>query len=893
MSPRSRSPSLPAQQELKEQSPSIKLKVEDTDNNTFEQTSDSEPIKVERRAPKLSRTTSGKAAANPPTLFLEEPDMYKEATSSFEVITDCSYAAKGLAKAEEASECECRESWDASTGHNGACSEHDDCINRMLKIECTGNGLCGKDCQNRRFQKKQYGDVSVFKTEKKGYGLRANVQLHPNDFIFEYIGEVIDEARFRKRMRQYDNEGIKHFYFMSIKKDEFIDATRKGNLGRFCNHSCSPNCYVDKWVVGNKQRMGIFALREIIPGEELVFDYNVDRYGADPQPCYCGEPNCTGFIGGKTQTERATKLSDATIEALGIDDGDNWDTVVSKKPKRARKAKEEDEDYVNTAQAKELEQDGVTNVIATLMQCTEKWIAVKLLNRIQRSSDNQDVMYRILQMHGYRAFKIVLGTFMDDANVCLQVLGLLKKLPRLSRNKIEKAKIEETVVQLKTHDDELVVAQSAEILEEWSNLTTGYRIQKRDPKTVPTESAYARERRQRSPSPSRNRTRTRSVTPPSGPSAPTGPRNNVPQRNHFNGPRPFRRPPPVPLPSGWFQAIDVNGKVYYYTSSGQTTWARPTEPVVQAPPKPSHNERLQQIINECIKATVMERTSGTTTPKALDEEPVKPKPKKEEKWKSLSLEKQQKLYENTLFPHIKPVVDKFRKKLPRDDLKRLAKEVSKILMEKDYKKGRVTDPTRITDKQAKAVRQFTTEFFQKAVVKHAEHLKRKAERAAKKDPRKSPAPKEASMEPSAVNTPDSPVFELQKDIEMSDDEDMVLASRSDSPAPGKRSRSVEDNDDEPNTLSAKKQRLSAPPPPPPPPPPAEDVEPEDDAVGFVKMNGWKAAEVVKQEPSPADTDTNQDADGENIGRTTPVHLATPLTADYEGERKLNGHKVSS
>lgn len=60
---------------------------------------------------------------------------------------------------------------------------------------------------------------------------------------------------------------------------QFIDATKKGGIGRFANHSCNPNCYVAKWTVGKRIRMGIFASRKIVKDEELTFNYNVDRYG--------------------------------------------------------------------------------------------------------------------------------------------------------------------------------------------------------------------------------------------------------------------------------------------------------------------------------------------------------------------------------------------------------------------------------------------------------------------------------------------------------------------------------------------------------------------------------------------------------------------------------------
>lgn len=538
----------------------------------------------------------------------------------------------------------------ADEGKNLSCGEDSDCINRATKMEClAGGGNCGDGCQNQRFQRKQFADVSVIKTEKKGFGLRANVDMQANDFIFEYIGEVINEPTFRRRMIQYDDEGIKHFYFMSLTKHEFVDATKKGNLGRFCNHSCNPNCYVDKWVVGEKLRMGIFSSRKIKAGEELVFNYNVDRYGADPQPCYCGESNCTGFIGGKTQTERATKLPLTTVEALGIDDGDAWDTAVAKKP-RKKKPEEDDEEYVNSVQARSLDDDDARKVMATLMQCKEKWIAVKLLQRIQQCEDER-VIHSVMRMHAYQILKTTLNTFIDDHNVVLQALDILDKFPRLTRNKIEGSKIEATIGVLTQSEHEEVSAKSKKLLDEWSKLELGYRIGKRkfDPNTSATNSFQER----------RNMDREEDVTAKSTPDPlqnveiPKGPRSNIPQRNthFFNGPPRQRRHQNFnghgALPLGWFTATDQRGNTYFYSKSGATTWQRPTKPAdaQKSTPKALQEQQLLKNIIDQVTKEQTPRPSASQTPQRA-ETPVQEN--KQEKWRSLSIDKQMKIYENTV-----------------------------------------------------------------------------------------------------------------------------------------------------------------------------------------------------------------------------------------------------
>ena len=58
-----------------------------------------------------------------------------------------------------------------------------------------------------------------------------------------------------------------------------VDATEYGGLARFINHSCKPNARVDKWIVGRQLRLGIFADRQILPDEEITFDYSAERSG--------------------------------------------------------------------------------------------------------------------------------------------------------------------------------------------------------------------------------------------------------------------------------------------------------------------------------------------------------------------------------------------------------------------------------------------------------------------------------------------------------------------------------------------------------------------------------------------------------------------------------------
>ena len=65
-------------------------------------------------------------------------------------------------------------------------------------------------------------------------------------FIREYVGEVLGFKEFKHRVKQYARDQNRHYYFMALNADEVIDATVKGNISRFINHSCDPNAETQK-----------------------------------------------------------------------------------------------------------------------------------------------------------------------------------------------------------------------------------------------------------------------------------------------------------------------------------------------------------------------------------------------------------------------------------------------------------------------------------------------------------------------------------------------------------------------------------------------------------------------------------------------------------------------
>ncbi|XP_062154230.1 histone-lysine N-methyltransferase SUVR5 isoform X2 [Alnus glutinosa] len=180
-----------------------------------------------------------------------------------------------------------------------------------LVYECNHMCSCSRTCPNRILQNGVRVKLEVFKTEKKGWALRAAETILRGMFVCEYVGEVLDEQEANKRRHRYRKEGCSYLYDIDAHMNDMsrlmegqvpyvIDATNYGNVSRFINHSCSPNLVNYQVLVESMDsqcaHIGLYASRDIALGEELTFNYRYELLPGEGYPCHCGASNCQGRL---------------------------------------------------------------------------------------------------------------------------------------------------------------------------------------------------------------------------------------------------------------------------------------------------------------------------------------------------------------------------------------------------------------------------------------------------------------------------------------------------------------------------------------------------------------------------------------------------------------------
>jgi SET domain-containing protein len=130
-----------------------------------------------------------------------------------------------------------------------------------------------------------------------GYGVFALRRIRKGTMVIEYLGDRVSHALANERYEHKDPKDG-HTFLFTVDAKTVIDAGVDGNEARFINHGCDPNCQ----TVNTNKRIFIEALRTIQPGEELAYDYQIQRDDDDAADvdvvfaCRCGAKSCRGSM---------------------------------------------------------------------------------------------------------------------------------------------------------------------------------------------------------------------------------------------------------------------------------------------------------------------------------------------------------------------------------------------------------------------------------------------------------------------------------------------------------------------------------------------------------------------------------------------------------------------
>ncbi|XP_066579328.1 histone-lysine N-methyltransferase SETD1A [Amia ocellicauda] len=127
------------------------------------------------------------------------------------------------------------------------------------------------------------------------WGLFAMEPIAADEMVIEYVGQNIRQVVADMREKRYAQEGIGSSYLFRVDHDTIIDATKCGNLARFINHCCTPNCYAKVITLESQKKIVIYSKQPIGVNEEITYDYKFP-IEENKIPCLCGTENCRGTL---------------------------------------------------------------------------------------------------------------------------------------------------------------------------------------------------------------------------------------------------------------------------------------------------------------------------------------------------------------------------------------------------------------------------------------------------------------------------------------------------------------------------------------------------------------------------------------------------------------------
>uniref|UniRef100_A0AC35TLR7 Histone-lysine N-methyltransferase n=1 Tax=Rhabditophanes sp. KR3021 TaxID=114890 RepID=A0AC35TLR7_9BILA len=137
--------------------------------------------------------------------------------------------------------------------------------------------------------------IQFKKSTIHGYGLFALEDIFPDEMIIEYVGQKVRSNVSDVREKAYEKRGMGSSYLFRVDEQVVIDATLTGNVARFINHCCVPNCYAKVITVDKDPRIVFYSKTLIKKGDEITYDYKFPLED-EKIPCYCGHPGCRKFL---------------------------------------------------------------------------------------------------------------------------------------------------------------------------------------------------------------------------------------------------------------------------------------------------------------------------------------------------------------------------------------------------------------------------------------------------------------------------------------------------------------------------------------------------------------------------------------------------------------------
>lgn len=131
---------------------------------------------------------------------------------------------------------------------------------------------------------------------RTGLGLFATRPIKKKTRLVEYKGPILDAEESDRAERRGNR------YLYEVSKNRTIDGTPRSNVARYANHSCNPNAESITW----RGRVFIKTIKDIKPGEEIVYDY-----GTDYLKNVIGRSNCQCSRCRKRRARRAKELREA------------------------------------------------------------------------------------------------------------------------------------------------------------------------------------------------------------------------------------------------------------------------------------------------------------------------------------------------------------------------------------------------------------------------------------------------------------------------------------------------------------------------------------------------------------------------------------------------------